>query len=138
MTVPSPRCPHINKGGHEWESWCMDCGERWPNYIYSQPSLVSGGAPPTDSTYRGEHDWGDSAATPAPPQDAVSALRQWEIDTEKPASASEANAFIDGFLTGARAASERAPTLRSGCGIKDHPAALHRCEPASQPTEESK
>lgn len=30
-------CSHINKAGHEWETWCMDCGERWPNNLHLPP-----------------------------------------------------------------------------------------------------
>lgn len=38
---------------------------------------------------------------PTPGQDAaLKALRQWEKDTGSPASATEGNAFLDGFLAG--------------------------------------
>lgn len=33
------KCPHINCAGHEWESWCLDCGERWPNNLHIHPTI---------------------------------------------------------------------------------------------------
>jgi hypothetical protein len=33
--MPSqPTCPHINMFGHEYERWCGDCGQRWPNNLH--------------------------------------------------------------------------------------------------------
>lgn len=31
--TPSPKCAHRNCMGHEWESWCVDCGERWTHRV---------------------------------------------------------------------------------------------------------
>jgi len=36
----APKCPHINMAGHEYETRCMDCGERWPNNLHRAYTTV--------------------------------------------------------------------------------------------------
>ena len=51
LAMTDPRtCPHVNTMGHEWESWCLECGERWPNNLHNRSVLVGHDAAPPAQT----------------------------------------------------------------------------------------